>query len=69
MFKHNDDLMRWYVGSRKAYNGLKPHQIDQNGCYFLVDTKEILLEGTVYTDLFLTYTGERPEYVTDQKFY
>lgn len=69
MFKHNDDLMRWYVGSRKAYNGLKPHQIDQNGCYFLVDTKEILLEGNVYTDLFLTYTGERPEYVTDQKFY
>ena len=64
-----DDLMRWYVGTRKKYNNIRPEDIDPNGCYFTIDTREIFLDGVCYTGCLILYRGERPAFPTPQKLY
>ena len=65
----NDDLMRWYVCKSKVYHNLPEEKIDSNGCYFLLDTKDVILEGYSYSGLLITYSGDKPTRPSTHRLY
>ena len=64
-----DDLIRWYVGTRRGYYNLDPRKIDPNGAYFLFDTREIVLDDTIFTGILLYYSGEKPLHPAANRIY
>lgn len=58
--RYNDDLVRWYVGTSRGYKTIPYGDIDENGCYFLLDTQEIMLDHVSYPSLMIFYTGIKP---------
>lgn len=67
--RYNDDLMRWYVGTRRGYDNIPVTEIDENGSYFLLDTKEIVLDGVSFPGLIIFYSGNKPSNPSTQRFY
>lgn len=67
--KFNDDLMRWYVGTKEKYLAIKPDDIDINGCYFTLDTQELFLDNISYSGLLIYYSGEKPTNPSTKKLY
>lgn len=65
----NDDLMRWYVCKSKVYNNLPEEKVDSNGCYFLLDTQEVILEDTRYSGILITYSGSKPTHPSKRRLY
>lgn len=65
----NDDLMRWYVCTRKTYDKIPPLDRDPNGCYFTLDTREVILEDVCYTGMLIFYSGEKPSHPTTNRLY
>ena len=66
---HLDDLMRWYIGTRKAYDKIPPSEIDPNGCYFILDTREVILEGINYEGILVFFSGPLPSHPSKQRLY
>ena len=70
MMSFNDDNMRYYIGTRKAYDRYdRENKLDPNGCYFITDTGELIFEGENYNHVLIFYTGSLPESPTQYKIY
>lgn len=66
----DDEIMRYYVGTRKAYDRYKAdNRLDPNGCYFITDTAELMFEDQNYNHAFIFYTGDLPKEPTPNKIY
>lgn len=67
--RYNDDLMRWYVGTRAQYDKIPLRDRDENGSYFLLDTKEVVFDGTSYLGILIFYSGEKPSTPSTNRLY
>ena len=67
--RYNDDLMRWYVGTSRGYDAIPYGDIDENGCYFLLDTQEIRLDHVSYPSIIIFYSGEKPTSPSKYRLY
>lgn len=65
----NDDLMRWYICKSRVYHSLPEEKRDSNGCYFLLDTREVILEDTSYSGILLSYSGLKPTHPSQRRLY
>lgn len=67
--RYADNLPRFYVGTKNNYDKIPYANLDENGCYFLLDTQEIIFDGTSYIGILIFYSGDKPLHPSINRLY
>ena len=67
--RYADNLPRFYVGTKNNYDKIHYANLDENGCYFLLDTQEIIFDGTSYIGILIFYSGDKPLHPSVNRLY